>query len=81
MGQEQYDLIVTDIQMPRMNGFEFSQTVKKDEKYKDLPIIIVTTMDKEKDKRHGIEVGAQAYIVKNAFDQSNLLDTIERLIG
>ena len=46
-----------------------------------IPIVIVTAMQKESDKRQGIDVGAQAYIVKTTFDQSNLLDTIERLIG
>lgn len=76
-----YDLVVSDIQMPRMDGFELCSTIKKSEEYKDLPIVIVTAMEKEEDKRRGIEVGAQAYIVKSSFDQRSLLDAIERLIG
>jgi two-component system chemotaxis sensor kinase CheA len=76
-----YDLVVSDIQMPRMDGFELCSTIKKSEEYKDLPIVIVTAMEKNEDKRRGIEVGAQAYIVKSSFDQRNLLDAIERLIG
>lgn len=79
--QAKYDLFVTDIQMPRMDGFEFCKTLKKNDEYKNIPVIIVTALEKEEDKRRGIEVGAQAYIVKTAFDQSSLLDTIERLIG
>ncbi len=76
-----YDLFVTDIQMPRMDGFEFCKTVKNNKEYQDIPVIMVTAMDKEEDKRRGIEAGAQAYIVKTTFDQSNLLETIDRLIG
>jgi two-component system chemotaxis sensor kinase CheA len=75
-----YDLIVSDINMPRMDGFELCAIIRKNEQYKDIPVIIVTALEKEEDKRRGIEVGAAAYIVKGAFDQSNLLDTIEMLI-
>ena len=75
-----YDLIVCDIEMPRMDGFELCETFKKNEEYKDIPVVMVTALEKEKDKRRGIEVGAAAYIVKSAFEQTDLLDTIERLI-
>jgi len=76
-----YDLIVSDIEMPRMNGFELCKTLKEKEEYKDIPVVMVTALDKEEDKRRGIEAGAAAYIVKSAFEQTNLLDTVERLIG
>jgi len=76
-----YDLIVSDVKMPRMDGFDFCEKVKNNDEYKDIPVIIVTSLEKEEDKRRGIEVGAAAYILKKAFDQMNLLDTIERLIG
>ncbi len=76
-----YDLIVSDIEMPRMDGFELCKTLKNNEGYKDIPVVMVTALQKEEDKRRGIEVGAAAYIVKSAFEQSNLLDTIERLVG
>lgn len=74
------NLVVTDIQMPRMDGFELCKCLKKNEQYKDIPVIIVTALEKDEDKRRGIEVGAQAYIVKSSFDQSNLLDTMARLV-
>jgi two-component system chemotaxis sensor kinase CheA len=77
----QYDLVVSDIEMPRMDGFELCKTLKKKEETKDIPFVMVTAMQKEEDKRRGIEVGAAAYIVKSAFEQMNLLDTIERLVG
>jgi two-component system chemotaxis sensor kinase CheA len=81
MTTNKYDLIVSDIQMPRMDGFELCRTLKKNEGYRDIPFVMVTALQKEEDKRRGIEVGAAAYIVKSAFDQTNLLDTIERLVG
>lgn len=81
MADNQYDLVVSDVEMPRMNGFELCKTLKNNEGYKDIPFVMVTALQKEEDKRRGIEVGAAAYIVKSAFEQSNLLDTIERLVG
>jgi len=76
-----YDLIVSDIEMPRMDGFELCRTLKKKEGYTDIPFVMVTALQKEEDKRRGLEVGAAAYIVKSAFKQTGLLDTIERLVG
>jgi two-component system chemotaxis sensor kinase CheA len=76
-----YDLIVSDIEMPRMDGFELCRILKKKEGYADIPFVMVTALQKEEDKRRGMEVGAAAYIVKSAFEQANLLDTIERLVG
>ena len=76
-----YDLILSDIEMPRMNGFELCRTLKKNEGYKEIPFVMVTALQKEEDKRRGMEVGAAAYIVKSRFEQTNLLDTIKRLVG
>jgi len=81
MVNNQYDLIVSDVKMPRMDGFELCRTLKNNEGYKDIPVVMVTALQKEEDKRRGIEVGAAAYLVKSAFEQTNLLDTIERLVG
>ncbi len=81
MVNTQYDLIVSDVEMPRMDGFELCRTLKNNEGYKDIPVVMVTALQKEEDKRRGIEVGAAAYLVKSAFEQTNLLDTIERLVG
>ena len=78
---KKYDLLVTDIDMPRMDGFELTSKVRADKRLKDLPVVVVTVREKVEDKRKGIEVGADAYILKKEFDQSNLLNTIKRLIG
>ena len=74
------DLVVTDVLMPRMNGFELTAAVRGDPKLKDIPVILVTSLESRVDKERGIEVGADAYIVKSAFDQASLLQTIEQLI-
>jgi chemotaxis protein histidine kinase CheA len=76
-----YDLIVSDIEMPRMDGFELCRALKKKEGCTDIPVVMVTALQKEEDKRRGMEVGAAAYIVKSTFKQAGLLDTIERLVG
>jgi two-component system chemotaxis sensor kinase CheA len=75
-----YDVVVSDVEMPLMNGFEFAAKVRKESKFPDIPFILCTSLESDKDKRRGIEVGANAYIVKGSFDQSNLLETIEKLI-
>ena len=74
------DLVVTDVLMPRMNGFELTAAVRGDSKLKGIPVILVTSLESRADKERGIEVGADAYVVKSSFDQTNLLQTIEQLI-
>ncbi len=76
-----YDVVVTDIEMPRLDGFSLTEKLRKESEYEHTPIIIVSSLDKEEDKKRGIRVGADAYIVKGAFDQSNLLETIQHLVG
>jgi two-component system chemotaxis sensor kinase CheA len=73
-------LIVSDIDMPRLDGFGLTSRIKQDSNYKDIPVILVTSLDTPSHKARGIEVGADAYIVKSSFDQGNLLETIEQLI-
>ncbi|MBI5633964.1 MAG: hybrid sensor histidine kinase/response regulator [Nitrospirae bacterium] len=80
-GESQYDLVITDVEMPRLDGFSLTERLRLDTSYKDVPIIIVTSREKDEDKRRGISVGANAYIVKGSFDQSNLVDTVQNLIG
>jgi two-component system chemotaxis sensor kinase CheA len=75
-----YDLIVTDIEMPRMDGFSLTEWLRGNETYRDTPIVIVTSREKEEDKKRGIMAGANAYIVKGAFDQTNLLETVQNLV-
>jgi two-component system chemotaxis sensor kinase CheA len=74
------DLIVSDIAMPRLNGFELTRQIKQDTSMAHIPVILVTSLDSLQDKTRGIEAGADAYIVKSRFDQNNLLETIEQLV-
>ena len=75
------DLVLTDVQMPVMDGFELLETIRADEEHGSLAVVIVTTLGDEESRRRGAEAGADAYIVKEEFDQKTLLETIERLVG
>ncbi len=77
---QRFDLIITDIDMPRMNGLELTKTLKEDPKYQHIPIVIVSYKDRPEDKRKGLEVGADQYITKSQFDNNEFLETIHRLI-
>ncbi|TAL52000.1 MAG: hybrid sensor histidine kinase/response regulator [Nanoarchaeota archaeon] len=77
---EDFDLVVSDIDMPRMNGFDLTAKIRGDKKFVDLPVVLVTALESREDRERGIDVGANAYIVKSSFDQSNLLEIIKRLI-
>jgi two-component system chemotaxis sensor kinase CheA len=74
------DLLVADIEMPRMDGFALTEAVRASKRFRDLPVVLVTARESEQDKARGIEVGANAYLVKSAFDQRNLLETIAQLL-
>jgi two-component system, chemotaxis family, sensor kinase CheA len=78
--ESRFDLVSSDVEMPRMDGFELTARVRADERFSRLPVVLVTSMDSPEDRKKGINAGADAYIVKSSFDQGNLLDTIRRLI-
>jgi two-component system chemotaxis sensor kinase CheA len=75
-----FDLIVSDVDMPRMNGFELIMKIRNDKILCELPVVLVTALESREDRERGIEVGADAYIVKSSFDQANLLEVIKKLI-
>ena len=81
LGQHDFDLVLTDILMPKMDGFTLTRKIRSNERTKDLPVVVVTSMESEEDKRRGLEAGANAYLVKSSFDQKNLIETIETLLG
>ncbi len=76
----EFDLVVSDVEMPRMNGFDLTAKVRADKRLAELPVVLVTALASNEDRARGIDVGANAYIVKSSFDQSNLLEVIRRLI-
>lgn len=76
-----FDLMVSDVEMPGMTGFELTRQVREREESRSMPVIIVSSLASADDRRRGMEAGAQAYIVKGTFDQGTLLETVETLIG
>lgn len=74
------DALVTDVEMPRMDGFALTEAVRTSPRFSRLPVVLVTAREKPEDKSRGLEVGASAYLVKSAFDQTNLLETLRRLL-
>jgi len=79
--QKKCDLVIADVDMPRMDGFELTSRMRADDRLRDIPVIIVTARESPEDRRRGIEVGADAYVTKSEFNQRQLLETIQRLIG
>lgn len=77
---QDFDLVVSDVEMPRMNGFDLTAKIRSDKKLTELPVVLVTVLERKEDREKGIEVGANAYIVKSSFNQSNLLEVVRRLI-
>ena len=73
-------LVMTDIEMPRMDGFTLTEHIRNLPNYSDVPIVLVTSLERESDKQRGIQVGADAYITKGDFGQSQLVETVKSLI-
>ncbi len=80
LGSRAFAAVVSDIMMPNMTGLELTLHIRAEPRYKELPIILVTTLASDEDKRRGLDAGANAYIPKPSFDQRVLLDTLQRLI-
>jgi two-component system chemotaxis sensor kinase CheA len=77
---EKVDLVITDIQMPRMDGFGLLEAMKKDSSLHRIPVIVVTSLDRREDQKKGLDLGADAYIVKRKFDQQELLAAIRQIL-
>ncbi|MCK4748365.1 MAG: response regulator, partial [Bacteroidales bacterium] len=75
-----FDILVSDIDMPRMNGFELTSKIRSDKKLGDLPVVLVTALKSREDRERGMDAGANAYIEKGSFDPQNLLGIVSRLL-
>ena len=76
-----YDLVVTDVDMPRLDGIELTTLIKKDPRLTSLPVMIVSYKDREEDRRRGLEAGADYYLTKSSFHDATLLQAVSDLIG
>ncbi|TDV19720.1 hybrid sensor histidine kinase/response regulator [Paraburkholderia caballeronis] len=75
-----FDIVITDIEMPRLTGFELTGRIRHSERHGELPVIVVSSLAREEDRLRGIEAGADAYIVKGEFESQALLDALHQLI-
>ncbi len=80
MQKAHFDIVITDVNMPRMDGFELTRKVRTDARLKDTPVVLVTSLASPEDREKGITAGADAHIIKSMFEQEKLLDTIRSLI-
>ncbi len=78
--QGAFDLLVSDVEMPRMDGFTLTSRIRDDRELAQLPVVLVTALHSTEDRARGLEAGANAYLVKSGFEQDSLLDAIRRLI-
>jgi len=79
--QQRYDCVVSDIEMPNMNGWDLCARLKRESRFADIPFVLITSLSKDAERRRGLELGADAYMVKGLFNEQELLDTVERLIA
>ncbi|MFP6562642.1 hybrid sensor histidine kinase/response regulator [Paraburkholderia sp. B3] len=79
--QGRYDLVITDVDMPRMDGIELVTMIRNDPQLKHVPVMIVSYKDREDDRRRGLEAGADYYLTKGSFHDEALLDAVNDLIG
>jgi len=76
-----FDLVITDVDMPRMDGIELVKLMKSDERLKSRPVMIVSYKDREEDRRRGLDAGADYYLTKGSFHDESLLEAVADLIG
>ena len=75
-----FDLLVSDVEMPRMDGFDLTTRLRADPRLAELPVVLVTALESRADKERGVDAGANAYVVKSGFDPARLLDIIRTLV-
>lgn len=78
--EHEFDMVVSDVDMPRMNGFTLTEKIRAEARISTLPVVLVTSLDSLEDQKHGITVGADAYIKKTSFEKGQLLKVIRDLL-
>lgn len=80
LNETHFDLAVLDVEMPRMTGFQLTRKIRENKELEKLPVVLVTSLESTEDREKGIDAGADAYIVKSSFDQSNLIEVIKKMV-
>ena len=75
------DLVITDVEMPRMDGFTLCETIRSSRRFSQLPVVLVTSLEDADHRARGVEAGADAYVVKSGFDQEALLAIVRDLLA
>jgi CheY-like chemotaxis protein len=81
LSQAPVDLVLSDVEMPGMDGFTLTRKIRKTRGWENVPVVIMTSRGDDADKRAGLDAGANAYLLKSEFDQADLVDTVRRLVG
>jgi two-component system, chemotaxis family, sensor kinase CheA len=78
--EHEFDMVVSDVDMPRMNGFVLTEKIRADHRLSTIPVVLVTSLDSVPDQNHGLAVGADAYLVKSSFERDHLLSVMRELV-
>jgi CheY-like chemotaxis protein len=75
------DLVVSDVEMPGMDGYELTRTIRRTRGWENVPVVIMTSRGEDASRQAGLDAGCSAYLLKSAFDQEQLVQTVRRLVG
>lgn len=78
--REEYDIVISDVDMPKINGFALTEAIKNDENLSRIPVVLVTSLDSQEDQEYGIHVGADAYIIKSIFEKEGFLRVVREVL-
>ena len=81
LAEEPRDLVLTDIEMPNLDGFGLTEAIRADPALANVPVLILTSRASDADRQRGLDAGADGYIVKSGFDQGSLISAVQRLLG
>jgi two-component system chemotaxis sensor kinase CheA len=80
LGRRTFDLVLSDVQMPRVDGLSLTRRMKQDPRWSSVPVVLVSSLDAAEQKKEGLDAGADAYLSKGDFEQGILLATLERFL-
>jgi two-component system chemotaxis sensor kinase CheA len=78
--QQGADVVLSDVEMPRMSGFDLTRAIRQSPRFARLPVVLLTALEDDADRKRGLDAGADAYLVKSAFDQRVLVETLSELL-